>query len=146
MSGLAAKLVAALLALAALVGGASYVRAMRAELADVSLQLADARKGIIERDSTIEQARRVAAKKAEQQAQLNRAQGAIASKLAVVQFENRRLTDENAELRAWTNTRLPDDVVRLQTSPALTGANDYVERVPGGEPMHAASDGTANER
>ncbi|KWC22757.1 protein lysB [Burkholderia ubonensis] len=146
MNGFAAKLAAACLVLAALVAGTFYVRALRAELAAAEQQRDDARQGIAERDGTIEQMRLDAETKAKQQAQLDRTQGAIASKLNAVQLENRRLTDENAALRAWAGTPLPADVVRLQASPALTGADDYVEHVPGGEPVRAAGDGASHQR
>lgn len=87
-----------------------------------------------------------AANKATQQIQLTRTHDAIASKLAAARLENRRLIDETAELRAWADTRLPDDVVRVHTSPALVSANDYIERVPGGEPLHPSGYGATNER
>ena len=146
MNRLAGKLTAALMALAALLAGASYVRALRADLAHVNRQLVDARKGITDRDSTLERVRIDAANKATQQIQLTRTHDAIASKLAAARLENRRLIDETAELRSWADTRLPDDVVRLHTSPALASASDYIERVPGGESLHAPGYGAANER
>ncbi|WP_280569414.1 Rz-like lysis system protein LysB [Chromohalobacter sp. 296-RDG] len=37
----------------------------------------------------------------------------------------RELIHENAELRAWAGTRLPDAVIRLRERPAVTGAADY---------------------
>jgi LysB family phage lysis regulatory protein len=112
----------------------------------VSRQLDDARQHIADRDNTIQRVKRQAAKKATQQARLGQAQDAIASKLAASQLENRRLIDENAVLRAWADMRLPDDVVRLQTSPVFTGADDYLGRVSSGEPMHATGDSAANQR
>jgi LysB family phage lysis regulatory protein len=143
---LAGKLIAALVTLAALLAGASYVRALRADLASVNRQLIDARKRITERDSALERVRLDAANKVTQQIQLTRTHDAIASKLAAARLENRRLIDETAELRAWADTRLPDDVVRLHTSPTLASANDYIERVPGGEPLHTPGYCTTNER
>ncbi|NRO99452.1 protein lysB [Paraburkholderia sp. NMBU_R16] len=140
------KLIAALLTLAAFVAGACYVRALRADLANMNRLLVDARKGIAARDSTLQQVRDDAAQKATQQMQFTRAHDAIASKLEATRLENRRLTYETDELRAWADTRLPDDVVRLHTSPTLASANDYIERVPGGQPMHATGYGAANER
>jgi LysB family phage lysis regulatory protein len=146
MNWITAKLIGASLAIAVMVASASYVRALRAELATLKLKIGDARRNIAERDSLIHRLQQDATMKAAQQARLNRAQDSIASKLAATRLENRRLIDENADLRAWADIRLPDDVVRLQTSPAITGADDYLERVPGGEPMHAPSDDTAHER
>ncbi|WP_080427682.1 Rz-like lysis system protein LysB [Burkholderia ubonensis] len=146
MSELAAKLAAGLLALAACAAGALYVRALHADLAAARLQLADARQGLADRDGAIRRLQQDAADRARQQARLDRTQNAIASKLDAVRLENRRLIDENAALRAWADTRLPDDVVRLQASPALAGADDYVGPLPDGEPVHAAGARAAYQR
>jgi LysB family phage lysis regulatory protein len=141
-----AKLAAVMIALLAAVAGAMYVRALRAELAGARHELDGIQQNVADRDDTIQRLRQDAKDKAAQQAKLDRTGGAIASTLAAVQQENRRLTDENADLRAWAATPLPDDVVRLHTGPALTGAGDYVERMPAGEPVHTAGDGAADQR
>ncbi|WP_102817429.1 Rz-like lysis system protein LysB [Burkholderia ubonensis] len=146
MSELAAKLAAGLLVLAACVAGALYVRELHADLATARLQLADVRQGLADRDGAIRRLQQDAADRARQQARLDRTQNAIASKLDAVRLENRRLIDENAALRAWADTRLPDDVVRLQATPALTGADDYVGPLPDGEPVHAAGARAAHQR
>ncbi|WP_080419641.1 Rz-like lysis system protein LysB [Burkholderia ubonensis] len=146
MSEFAAKLAAGLLVLAACAAGALYVRELHADLAAARQQLGDARQGLADRDGTIRRLRQDAADRASQQARLDRTQNAIASKLDAVRLENRRLIDENAALRAWADTRLPDDVVRLQATPALTGADDYVGSLPDGEPVHAASARAAHQR
>ncbi|MGZ2743279.1 Rz-like lysis system protein LysB [Burkholderia stagnalis] len=146
MSELAVKLVAGLIALAAGIATVLYVRALHADLAASRQQLAGAQQALAARDGAIERLQQDAADRARQQARLDRTQTAIASKLDAVRLENRRLTDENAALRAWADAPLPDDVVRLQTHPALTGADDYVERVPDGEPVHAAGARAAHQR
>ena len=81
-------------------------------------QLVEARQALAGRDDVIARMRQDTAERARQQARLDRSQAAIASKLDATRLENRRLTDENAALRAWAGTRLPDDVVRLQANPA----------------------------
>lgn len=141
-----AKLAAVMIALLATVAGAMYVRALRAELAGAHNELDSIRQNVAERDDTIQRLRQDAKDKAAQQAKLDRTSGAIASTLTAVQQQNRRLTDENTDLRAWAATPLPDDVVRLHAGPALTGAGDYLERMSADEPVHAAGDGAADQR
>jgi LysB family phage lysis regulatory protein len=65
-------------------------------------------------------------------------------KLADIQGDIRKLTDENAEFRAWASGALPADVIRMHTTPALTGAADYLARVPGGDTLHDAGDGSSH--
>ena len=47
------------------------------------------------------------------------------------------LQRENATLRAWANTRLPDAVSRLRKRPAVTGAAAYHQSVRDPEPLHS---------
>ncbi|ONR49502.1 protein lysB [Burkholderia cenocepacia] len=146
MNGLAAKIIAWIVSLATCAVVALYVHGLRAERATAQRQRVEAQQALAARDGIIARLRQDAAERAQQQARLDHAQTAIASKLDAIRFENRRLTDENAALRAWADTRLPDDVVRLQASPALTGAGDYVEHVPDGETVHAAEARAADQR
>ncbi|VWD61361.1 protein lysB [Burkholderia lata] len=146
MNELAAKFAACAVVLAACVAATLVVRELHADLATARQQLADARQSLADRDGAIRRLQQDAADRASQQARLDRTQNAIASKLDAVRLENRRLIDENAALRAWADTRLPDDVVRLQTNPALTGADDYIGPLPDGEPVHAAGIRAAHQR
>ncbi|HHL4079612.1 Rz-like lysis system protein LysB [Burkholderia sola] len=146
MNELAAKFVACVVALIACAAVALYVHGLRADLANAQQQRVDAQQALAARDGVISRLQQDAAGRAQQQARLDRAQTAIASKLDAIRLENRRLTDENAALRAWADTPLPDDVVRLQASPALTGAGDYVEHVPDGETVHATDARAAHQR
>lgn len=144
MIRLGSSLIAALLFLAAVTSGAAYLRILRADLATAQQQRDDARRSLVDLDSTIRQMQKDAADKAERQAQLDRTHTAIARKLNSIQMKSRGLIDENAALRAWADTPLPDDVVRLQAAPALTGADDYVDYVSASEPLHTAGDGAAD--
>ncbi|KEZ07170.1 protein lysB [Burkholderia sp. MSh2] len=146
MNGFAAKCAACLVTLAACAAAALYLHALHADLALARQQLVDARQTLAGRDGVIARMQQDAAARAQQQARLDRSQTAIASKLDAIRLENRRLTDENAALRAWAGTPLPDDVVRLQANPALTGADAYVDHVPDGEPLHAADARAAHQR
>lgn len=51
----------------------------------------------------------------------------------------KRLKRENAELRTWADSPLPDPVVRLLQRPAITGAADYQAHLSGSDPMPAAT-------
>ena len=146
MIKLASTATALLVVLAAAVSGVSYLRILHADVVVARQQRDDARRSLADRDGTIGQLQKDADDKARQQAQLDRTHTAIANRLNSIQMKNRRLTNENAALRAWADAPLPDDVVRLQSSPTLTGATDYVDYVPTGEPLHAAGDGAADER
>ena len=145
MSRLAAIIAVTCASVAALVAGALYVRAMRTELGIVQQQRDDARLAIADRDGTIRRLQQHAADTAKQQAQLDRTNTAIVTKLNAVQLMNRRLIDENAALRTWADTPLHDVVVRLHESPALTGADDYLKHLPSSESVHTAGDGAEHK-
>jgi LysB family phage lysis regulatory protein len=142
MNAIAAKLVAGAVALLAIAAGLLYVRELRAELAGVQLETSQAKADLAARDQTIRRLQDDAADKASQQRKLDADRSAIDTRLAGIQGDIRRLTDENAEFRAWASGALPADVIRMHTSPALSGAADYLARVPGGDTLHAASDDT----
>lgn len=139
-----AKLIAGLLALVALDLGVVYVRALHTILDERTQQLANARQDIADRDYTIERLKNDAADKASQQEKLDRTRTVIASQLDAALQENRRLKDENAEIRAWADTPLPFDIARLHNTAAQTGADDYAATVSDGAALHAPGDGAAH--
>ncbi|WP_224432171.1 Rz-like lysis system protein LysB [Aeromonas rivuli] len=51
----------------------------------------------------------------------------------------KRLKRENAELRTWADSPLPDPVIRLLQRPALTGAADYQAHLSGPDPLPVAT-------
>lgn len=51
----------------------------------------------------------------------------------------KRLKRENAELRTWADSPLPDPVIRLLKRPAITGAADYQAHLSGPDPLPAAA-------
>jgi LysB family phage lysis regulatory protein len=51
----------------------------------------------------------------------------------------KRLKRENAELRTWADSPLPDPVVRLLKRPAISGAADYQAHLSGPDPLPAAA-------
>ncbi|MFM0644998.1 Rz-like lysis system protein LysB [Paraburkholderia bryophila] len=142
MNAFAAKCIAVGVALLALYGGYRYVTALHEALVTAQKQAADARQGAADRDAIIKRLLTDADDKANQQRKLDADHSAIDSKLAGIRAEIRRYNDESAAFRAWAAGALPADVVRMHASPAITGAADYLARVPGGNALHAAGDGT----
>lgn len=51
----------------------------------------------------------------------------------------KELTHENAEVKNWADTRLPDAVIRLQQRPAITGSEGYHTYLSGSDALHSAS-------
>ncbi|WP_175772696.1 Rz-like lysis system protein LysB [Paraburkholderia phenazinium] len=142
MNAIAVRLVASAVALLAIVAGVLYVRELRSGLAGAQLEASQAKGDLAARDETIRRLQDDAADKAKQQRKLDADRTGIDTKLAGIQHDVRKPTDENAEFRAWASGALPADVIRMHTSPPLTGAADYLARVPGGDTLHAAGDDT----
>lgn len=138
MNAIAAKLVAGVVALLAITAGVLYVRELRAELVGAQLEAKQSKDDLADRDEIIRSLRADATAKAAQQRKLDADKSAIDNKLAGIRDEIRRYNNGNAEFRAWAAAALPADVVRMHTSPALTGAADYLARMPGGDTLHAA--------
>ncbi|WP_258252047.1 Rz-like lysis system protein LysB [Burkholderia sp. EMB26] len=137
------------LALAALVvatAGAQYVRALQGSLTTAQDAARQAKQDVGARDAIIGRLLTDAREKDQQRAQLDRTRGAVDTTLAAYQSQLRRLIDENEAVRAWAATRLPDDVVRLHSSPAFAGADDYAQRVRDGDALHPARDASTDER
>lgn len=142
MNPLIAKFLAGVVALQAIAAGVQYVRELRTELAGAQDTAKRAKDDLAARDETIRRLQGDAADKAKQQRKLDADRNSIDGRLAGIRDEIRRYIDENAELRAWAAGALPADVVRMHTSPALTGAADYLAGVSGGDALHVAGDGT----
>ncbi|CAE6754899.1 Rz-like lysis system protein LysB [Paraburkholderia haematera] len=141
---LVARVVAGVVAVLLIVAGVQYVRGLRAELGGAQDAAKRAKDDLAGRDETIRHLQDDAADKARQQRKLDADRNGIDAKLAGIRDEMRRYNNESAELRAWAAGALPADIVRMHASPALTGAADYLARVPGGDAVHAAGDGTDN--
>ena len=144
MSAIVSKVIAAFVVFGLAVTVVFYVRTLRAERTTAQQEASDAKQGVIDRDAVIARLRQNAKDKARQQQKLDQDRSRIATRLADIQSENRKLHDENEAYRAWAHAPLPDDVVRMQSSPALTGASDYVAGMPTGDTVHDASGVTAH--
>ncbi|MFM0086739.1 Rz-like lysis system protein LysB [Paraburkholderia sediminicola] len=138
---LVARVVAGVVAVLVIVAGVQYVCELRAELAGAKDTARRAKDDLAGRDETIRHLQDDAAEKANQQRKLDADRNSIDAKLAGIRDEIRRYNNESAEFRAWAAGALPADIVRMHTSPALTGAAGYLARVPGGDALHAAGNG-----
>lgn len=58
----------------------------------------------------------------------------------------KELTHENAEVKNWADTRLPDAVIRLQQRPSITGSEGYHTYLSGSDALHTASQSTGDQR
>lgn len=146
MNGPALRYWLALGALVAALASVQYVRALQGRLAVAQNAARQARQDLGARDAVIDRLVADARQKDQQRAQLDRTRGTVDATLAAYQSHLRRLINENEAVRAWAAARLPDDVVRLHDSPALTGADDYAQRMRGSDALHAAGGDTADQR
>lgn len=76
---------------------------------------------------------------AEAAAQLHNQLGELSMTAATRADTIKRLKRENAELRSWADSPLPDPVIRLLKRPAITGAADYQAHLSGPDPLPAAA-------
>ncbi|SOE91867.1 phage lysis regulatory protein, LysB family [Burkholderia sp. D7] len=144
MKAIVSKVIAAFVAFGLAVAVVFYVRALRAERATAQQEASDAKQGVADRDGVIARLRQDAKNKARQQQKLDQDRTGIAARWAAIQSENRKLHDENEAYRAWADAPLPDDIVRMQSSTALTGASDYLAGMSAGDTVHDASGVTAH--
>ncbi|MBK3862280.1 Rz-like lysis system protein LysB [Paraburkholderia aspalathi] len=128
-------------AVAAGMGAGLYVKALRADLDTAQLEAHDARETVGRRDVQIADLQKQQREHATQLAQLEKTRQDIAADLAARKSDLEKLKRESESVRAWADGALPDDVVRLYASPALTGAVDAAMRAGNG--LHAAGDDTA---
>ncbi|WP_304991505.1 protein lysB [Burkholderia plantarii] len=133
---------AALVAIA--VGGVMYVRALRAEKDALTAELTSVKHDVQTRDATISGLKSHDATLGEQQQKLDRTTNNVEAASSSVRQQIRKAVYENATGRAWADTPLPDDVVRLSASPTLTGAGDFGAGVSAAVAVSAASAVAAN--
>jgi LysB family phage lysis regulatory protein len=141
VNAIAARLIAIALAALAAFGAWQYVKALRAELATAQETARTAQETVGRRDAAIVDLQKKQRDNALALAQLERTRQGIAADLAARKSELETLKRESETVRAWADGALPDDVVRLYASPALTGADDAAMRPGNG--LHAAGDGAA---
>ena len=91
------------------------------------------------KDTTINTLSGELTKQAEAAAQLQNQLGELSMTAATRADTIKRLKRENAELRSWADSPLPDPVIRLLKRPAITGAADYQDHLSGPDPLPAAA-------
>jgi LysB family phage lysis regulatory protein len=142
MKAIALRVLAVELVVFAIAAGLLYVKALRAELADAKLTAHTAQETVGRRDATIADMQKKEREHATVLAQLEAKRERIAASLAQTETDFEALKHENEALRAWADSPLPDDVVRLYSRPAITGADDWLA-MRARHALHAAGDGTA---
>ncbi len=132
--------------LAALGASGLYIKAQHAENAtltierDAALLTIDAmQKGLTALDKLNQQNQQAQTKLRQQVSHVN-------TSMADRDQHIQRLEAENENLKLWSNTALPDDVVRLQQHPAITGADDYQAWLSGRHTLQPASEQRPDER
>jgi LysB family phage lysis regulatory protein len=143
MKAIALRVLAIALVVLAIVAGWFYVKALRAELVDAQNIARSARETVGRRDATIADMQKKEREHTNTLAQLEAKRDRIAASLAQTETDFEALKHENEALRAWADSPLPYDVVRLYSRPAITGADDWLT-MRAGHALHAAGDGPAH--
>jgi LysB family phage lysis regulatory protein len=143
MKAIALRVLAIALVVLAIVAGWFYVKALRAELVDAQNTARSAQETVGRRDATIADMQKKEREHTTALAQLEAKRERIAASLAQTETDFEALKHENEALRAWADSPLPDDVVRLYSRPAITGADDWLA-MRAGHALHAAGDGPAH--
>jgi len=143
MKAIALRVLAVALVVLAIAAGWFYVKALRAELADAQNTARTAQETVGRRDATIADMQKKEREHTTALAQLEAKRERIAASLAQTETDFEALKHENEALRAWADSPLPDDVVRLYSRPAITGADDWLA-MRAGHALHAAGDGPAH--
>jgi LysB family phage lysis regulatory protein len=143
MKAVALRVLAVALVVLAIVAGWFYVKALRAELVDAQNTARTAQETVGRRDATIADMQNKEREHTTTLAQLEAKRERIAASLAQTETDFEALKHENEALRAWADSPLPDDVVRLYSRPAITGADDWLA-MRAGHALHAAGDGPAH--
>ncbi|MFM0561430.1 Rz-like lysis system protein LysB [Paraburkholderia sediminicola] len=143
MKAIALRVLAVALVVLAIAAGWFYVKALRAGLVDAQNTARTAQETVGRRDATIADMQKKEREHTTALAQLEAKRERIAASLAQTETDFEALKHENEALRAWADSPLPDDVVRLYSRPAITGADDWLA-MRAGHALHASGDGTAH--
>ena len=79
----------------------------------------------VQRDATINQLQAAEANNKKRLAQLHTESRRIAKNLAEREAFIENLQHDDPQLQVWSDTPLPDAIIRLRNRPATTGASDY---------------------
>jgi len=94
-----------------------------------------------DRDSTIKTLTEAAARNKQAAAKLQDDRDRIATTLNERENLIESLQHENATIRSWADTPLPDAIARLRDRPAATGADHLPQRLPASDTLPAAGSG-----
>jgi len=120
-------------------------RADAVALGQAQAEIASLRKEISQHGAVINRIQADAQCRITERLALSETRNAVVKHRETVHQQRRRL-NEDAIVRTWGDTPLPTDIARLHNSPALTGANAYLDHLPGSQPVLDAHHGTANQR
>lgn len=143
LAPVAFKLAALAIAVLAIAAGWFYVRELRAEMTDAQNTAQTAQEAVGRRDAQLADMQKKEREHAQALAQLEAKRAGIAAQLAQTERDFETLKNEKPEIRAWADSPLPDDIVRMYDRPARTGARDESDAtVRPRDALHDAGDGT----
>ena len=146
MKAIAIRLIAAAVAGLALFAAWQYVRALQADLQTARQEARTAKQGNAERDETIKLMNADARAAELARVKLEGQRDGIRLALAEREQQFRRLLNENAALRAWSDTDLPPDVIRLHEHGPIVGAEAYRQANTDRDAVHAVVRDTEKKR
>jgi len=123
----------------AVLGLVIYVQ--RGSLIAVQERVERAEQATRDRDGTIKTLTEVAARNKQAAAKLQDDRDRIAATLTERENLIESLQHENATIRSWADTPLPDAIARLRDRAATTGADHLAQRLPASDTLPAAGGG-----
>jgi LysB family phage lysis regulatory protein len=105
------------------------------------LEISGAKQAIKDRDDIISTLKAAAVANKKSLAKLEADRQGIASTLSERENLIESLQHENATIRNWADTALPDAIASLRERPAITGAGGYRQRLPASDALQPAGGG-----
>ena len=99
-----------------------------------------AEQAIVERDAAMKMLKEAAAKNRQSLGKLQADRESIAATLTKRERTIESLQYENATIRNWAESALPDAIAGLREHAAITGADAYRQRLPAGDALQPAGD------
>jgi LysB family phage lysis regulatory protein len=145
LAPIALRAAAIALVVLAIAAGWFYVKSLRAELVDAQNTARTAQETVGRRDAAIADLQKKEREHAKALAQLDAKRAGIAAQLAQSERDFETLKNEKPDVRAWADSPLPDDLVRMYDRPAITGAGDESNApMRARDAVQPAGDGTAH--
>ncbi|ANC42406.1 hypothetical protein A6V27_19540 [Hafnia alvei] len=126
---------------------------MNSESKALTHRLENAQKIISEQKNSLDTAAHQLATLRENTARNERAQAALRQQRDRAQqlvnrddLKMKRLLNENADLRRWFQSPLPDDIARLHTRPAFDTPTDYLQWLSESSQLPHSTESAQNER